>query len=85
VKIGNDSYLLPVGFEVSGGITDVDLWHLVAVFKNHRHFETSTTSDSNKRLNLIRSGLFRGYTSLRGNLKLSSTCAMRTEFFGFFQ
>jgi hypothetical protein len=42
VKIGNDSYLLPVGFEVFGGITNGDLWHVVVEFKNHRHFEASS-------------------------------------------
>jgi len=43
VKIGDASYLLPVAAEVFGGFTRGDLWHVVVEFKNHRHFEASTT------------------------------------------
>ena len=42
VKIGDASYLLPVGYEFIGGFTRESLWHVVVEYKNHRHFESST-------------------------------------------
>ena len=42
VKIGGESYLLPVSQEIFGGFVHADLWHVVVAFKNHRHFEASS-------------------------------------------
>lgn len=41
VKIGEASYLLPVGEEIFGGFVRQDLWHVVVEYKNHRHFEAA--------------------------------------------
>lgn len=43
VKIGEESWLLPVGFEIYGGAGRSGLWHVVVEYKNHRHFESSTS------------------------------------------
>ena len=43
VKIGDASYLLPVATEILGGFAPGDLWHVTVEYKNHRHFEASTT------------------------------------------
>jgi hypothetical protein len=42
VKIGNESYLLPVSQEIYGGFVRQDLWHVVVEYKNHRRFEASS-------------------------------------------
>jgi hypothetical protein len=42
VKIGDNSYLLPVSTEIFGGYTRGALWHVVVEYKNHRHFEAAT-------------------------------------------
>lgn len=43
VQIGDASHLLPVAAEVFGGFTKGGLWHVVVEYKNHRHFEASTS------------------------------------------
>jgi len=45
VKIGDTTHLLPVSSEIFGGFTKADLWHVVAEYKNHRHFESNTKLD----------------------------------------
>jgi hypothetical protein len=41
VKIGDGTFLLPVGEEMFGGFVREDLYHVVVEYKNHRHFEAS--------------------------------------------
>lgn len=41
VKIGDESYLLPVAFETVIGSSSADLVGAVVEYKNHRHFEAS--------------------------------------------
>ena len=41
-KIGDASYLLPVATDFVWTNPKAVVWHVVAQFKNHRHFETST-------------------------------------------
>jgi hypothetical protein len=43
LRIGDADYLLPVGYEMFWRFASGDSWHIVAEFKNHRHFEASTT------------------------------------------
>jgi hypothetical protein len=43
VTIGDASHLLPVAEDIYGGFTFADLWHVVVEYKNHRHFEASTS------------------------------------------
>lgn len=43
VKIGEESWLLPIGLEIYGGAGRSGLWHVVVEYKNHRHFESSTS------------------------------------------
>jgi hypothetical protein len=40
-KIGDSSYLLPVGYEFFFGFTG-ELWHVSVEYKNHRRFEAAT-------------------------------------------
>ena len=42
LKIGDGSWLLPVGYEAFLRFASGNDWHMVAEFKNHRHFEAST-------------------------------------------
>jgi hypothetical protein len=41
-RIGDGRYLLPTEYEMFLRFSSGDLWHIVAEFKNHRHFEAST-------------------------------------------
>ena len=43
VTIGDTSHLLPVAEDIYSGFTFADLWHVVAEYKNHRHFEAATS------------------------------------------
>jgi hypothetical protein len=43
VRIGDGFWLLPAGYEMICRFSSGELWHLVGEFKNHRHFESSTT------------------------------------------
>jgi len=42
VKIGESTFLLPVGEEIFGGFVRENLYHVIVEYKNHRHFEAST-------------------------------------------
>jgi hypothetical protein len=42
LKIGDGGYLLPAGYETFLRFSSGESWHIVAEFKNHRHFEAST-------------------------------------------
>jgi hypothetical protein len=43
LRIGDGSYLLPAGYETFLRFSSGESWHIAAEFKNHRHFEASTT------------------------------------------
>ena len=43
VKIGESTYLLPVRTEFYNELAREDSWHIVVEYKNHRHFESSTS------------------------------------------
>jgi hypothetical protein len=43
VRLGDASYLLPVEYEISGALSSGDRWRVSGEFKNHRHFQASTS------------------------------------------